>query len=242
MQEHKKSYITHDIKIPEIISGNPFLILMLEHLEIGLGLQEKTISDLCKENNIDEGLFLTMINLYAGNTPSETVSYSPGVIGKIILYLRNSHQYYLEEKYPLIKSYIEEINSLNNGSREIKMIGMFFENYFREVSEHLDYENSIVFPYVTSLNDILNGKEDFKAGNYSVKDYLEHHNDIEEKLEDLYNLLIRYIPQKNDGRLRRKLLFALFELEYDLKIHSMIEEKILIPLVEEMEFIRNSSL
>jgi len=70
---------------------------------------------------------------------------------------------------------------------------------------------------------------------YSVKEYQDHHNDIEEKLTDLKNLLIKYLPQKEDQQIRRKLLFSLFELEYDLNIHSRIEDNILVPLAELME-------
>jgi regulator of cell morphogenesis and NO signaling len=70
---------------------------------------------------------------------------------------------------------------------------------------------------------------------YSVVEYQEHRNDIEEKLNDLKSLLIKYLPPKNDQTIRRKLLFLLSELEYDLNIHSKIEELILIPLVVAME-------
>ena len=70
---------------------------------------------------------------------------------------------------------------------------------------------------------------------YSVIKYRDRHNDIEEKLTDLKNLLIKYLPQKNDQQIRRKLLFSLFELEFDIHIHTRIEESILIPLVEKLE-------
>ena len=127
------------------------------------------------------------------------------------------------------------INSINDHP-EIFMIGKFFDKYFKEVVEHLDYEDDVVFPYVLGLNDQLALKSPINTtASYSVTEYREHHNDIEEKLTDLNNLLIKYIPQKNDQQIRRKLLLILFELEYDLKIHSLIEETILIPMVEKME-------
>jgi len=72
-------------------------------------------------------------------------------------------------------------------------------------------------------------------GNYSVSDYQEHHDNIEDKLEDLKNLLLKHLPLDNDQQIRRKLLFSLFELEYDLTIHTRIEDEILIPLVEKLE-------
>jgi len=105
-----------------------------------------------------------------------------------------------------------------------------------EVIEHLDYENEVVFPYVLNLDKLLNSKDPGSyTPAYSVTEYREHHDDIEEKLNDLKNLLIKYMPQKDDRQIRRKLLLCLFELEFDLNIHSRIEESILIPLVEKME-------
>lgn len=229
------TYIVPGMKMSEIITENPYLLLLLEHLEVKIELHEKTISDICNDYSIDEDLFLAMANLYSGNKPEETVEYSTSVIRTIISYLKNSHRYYLEDMYPLIESRIKEINIIND-SPEIQMIGKFFDKYFIEVSEHLRYENNVVFPYVIGLDNALNG---LHAGiiesSYKVKDYREHHDDIEEKLEDLYNLLIKYMPQKNDGKIRRKLLFNLYELEYDLKVHSLVEERLLIPIVEEME-------
>jgi regulator of cell morphogenesis and NO signaling len=223
------------MKIADIIPGNPYLLLMLEHLAIDLEVRDKTIEQICGENDINTELFLTIANLFNGfDTPSVS-EYSSGNIKTIIRYLENSHQYYLKEKYPQIRLYIEDINKKNNHA-EILMLGKFFDKYFSEVAAHLDYENAVVFPYVLNLDNLLTSKD---AGNYlsnySVTEYREHHDDIEEKLNDLKSLLIKYMPQKNDRQERRKLLLCLFELEYDLNIHSRIEESILIPLVEKME-------
>ena len=66
------------------------------------------------------------------------------------------------------------------------MIGKFFDKYFMEVTEHLDYENDVVFPYVPNLNNLLTRKNyDNAVSSYSVTQYREHHDDIEEKLTDL---------------------------------------------------------
>lgn len=235
MHHTNKMFIISEMKISDVIIGNPYLILMLEHLGINMEVHEKTIEQICNESNISTELFLTIANLFNGFKPLPIIEYSSNDIQTIIKYLKNSHQYYLEEKYPQIQNYIEKINKINDHA-EIFMIGKFFDKYFMEVTEHLDYENDVVFPYVLDLNNLLSHKNpDNTVSSYSVTEYREHHDDIEEKLTDLNNLLIKYLPQKNDQQIRRKLLFCLFELEYDLKIHSQIEETILIPLVEKME-------
>jgi regulator of cell morphogenesis and NO signaling len=223
------------MKTSDIIISNPYLILMLEHLDIDMEVREKTIEQLCRENRISNELFITIANLFNGIKPSPLTEYSSGDILIIIKYLKNCHKYYLDEKYPLIKNYIGAINRINNHS-EILMIGKFFDKYFKEVIEHLDYEDEVVFPYILDLNVQLSSKKASNIeSNYSVTDYREHHNDIEEKLTDLNNLLIKYIPQQNDQQVRRQLLLSIFELEYDLNIHSQIEETVLVPMVEKME-------
>lgn len=241
MHHKNKMFIISEMKISDIIISNPYLMLMLEHLEINMEVHEKTVEQICNENNIRSGLFLTIANLFNGFKPSPMTEYSSNDIQTIINYLKNSHQYYLKEKYPQIQDYIKQIYQINNHP-EILMIDKFFDKYFIEVTEHLDYENQVVFPYVLNLDNKLSQKNyEDKMSSYSVTEYREHHNDIEEKLTDLKNLLIKYLTQKGDQQLRRKLLFCLFELEYDLNIHSQIEDSILIPLVEKMEQLAKQS-
>lgn len=235
MQQSNRMFILSEMKIAEIIIGNPCLLLMMEHLEIDMEVREKTIEQICNENNISTDLFLAITGLFNGIKPSQLPEYSHRNIISIIKYLENSHKYYLNEKYPQIRAYIEDINKINTHP-EIPLIGKFFEKYFLEVLAHLDYEDRVVFPYVLNLNNSMAQKGAEKGvSSYSVTEYREHHDDIEEKLTDLKNLLIKYIPLKGDRQIRRKLLLCLSELEFDLKIHSRIEVSILIPLVEKME-------
>ena len=235
MQQKNKMFIVSEMKTSDIIINNPYLMLMFEHFGINMEVHEKSVEQICFENNISTGLFLMIANLFNGYKATPIIDYSSNEIQTIVHYLRNSHQYYLEEKYPQIQDYIKQIYQINNHP-EILMIEKFFNKYFKEVREHLDYENKVVFPHVLNLDNKLSHKNpEYTLSSYSVTEYREHHNDIEEKLTDLNNLLIKYMPQKGDQQLRRKLLFCLFELEYDLNIHSQIEDSILIPLVEKME-------
>ena len=86
----------------------------------------------------------------------------------------------------------------------------------------------------TSANCLGNDFNGSKSA-FSVNEYREHHTDIETKLTDLKNLLLRHITIKDDLTIRRKFLYSLFELESDLQIHSQVEELILLPLVESIE-------
>lgn len=228
-------YLTPDLKMSDVILNNPYLLLLLEHFGIDVPLQDKSLNTVCEENNLNTELFLTFANLYNGVKYTPKVPLSFNDTHAIINYLKNNHKFYSEEIYPNILSTINQMAEVNN-YKEMALVPKFFVDYFNEVSDHLDYENRVVYPYVLDLYEqIKNLKYTKKKTKYSVVEYKEHHNDIEEKLNDLKNLLIKYLPQKDDQELRRRLILSLFELEYDLNIHSQIEDLLLIPLVAKME-------
>lgn len=235
MYQKTTHLVNPEMKVSEMILENPHLMLMLEHFGIGLALHEKTIEQVCHENAINVGLFLTFANLFNGIDTVASSDSSIHDVPTIIRYLQTSHLYYLEEKLPKIRRYIRKMSELNDSS-EILLAEKFFNEYYNEIIEHLNYENELVYPYILNLhNSLINQSSIGNLKNFSVQEYQDHHNDIEEKLTDLKNLLIKYLPQKEDHQIRRKLLFSLFELEYDLNIHSRIEDKILVPLAVMME-------
>jgi regulator of cell morphogenesis and NO signaling len=52
---------------------------------------------------------------------------------------------------------------------------------------------------------------------------------------DLKNIIIKYLPPNYDLNIGNSLLASLFMFEKDLKNHSRIEDKILIPKVRQLE-------
>lgn len=230
MYQTIRTFIRPEIKIADLIFENPYLLLLLEHFNLDLVMHDKTVSQICRENEIDENTFILFANLYNGYSATGIEKIDYHHIETIIHFLNNSHQYFKNDKYPEIQGYISNLLQ-TDASAEIKMIGYFFNDYFMEVTEHLNYEEKVAFPYFRSL---LKTKivEDAGIGlKFSSTEYLEHHTDIESKLTDLKNLLLKHISLKNSPELRRKLIFSLIELEYVLNIHSIIEEEVLIPLV-----------
>jgi regulator of cell morphogenesis and NO signaling len=234
MYQTTKTFIKPDIKMADLIFENPYLLLLLEHFGLDLVMHDKTVRQLCFENKINEKVFIPFANLYNGFSPSASDVFEFEHIETIIGFLRNSHYYFKYDKYPEIQDHIKKLFE-KNPTAEIRMIEKFFNDYFLEVSEHLDYEEGVAFPYFRSLLQNKAPKHNEEVTRYSGTEYLEHHTDIESKLTDLKNLLLRHVSLKSDPVNRRKLLFSLIELEYVLSIHSLIEETILIPLVIKLE-------
>ena len=216
-------------QIAEIILNNHFLLLVLERFGIKLGIQEKTIKEICVEHNININVFMAIFNLHIN--PKKTIDLQLQIedIKVIINYLENSHKYYKTEVLPKLTKQIKSITK-NNSDLPFVLIERFFEEYEEEVLKHLEYEETKVYPYAINL---ISGNN--KKTGYKINDYKNHHDDIETKLLDLKNLLIKHIPVKDDQIFRRNLLFELFRFEKDLRIHTIIEENIFVPAIEKIE-------
>lgn len=220
---------TKEVKIADIIEQDYKQVLLLEHLGIPLIVKEKTVADICKDNNINPDLYLHFAMLFGNKLPSNVPDFNSDDIKCIVKYLKNCHNYYLNERANKIIHYVKLISEETNCTG-IRLLEDFVKNYIDEIKKHFSYENDIVFPYMISL-----ANKDNKPANYSVIDYKHHHDNIDETLADIKGLLIKYLPFEDNKHLRRKLLNCLFDLEHDLKIHTLIEDTVLIPLVENFE-------
>ncbi|MFO7723179.1 MAG: hemerythrin domain-containing protein [Bacteroidales bacterium] len=227
----KKTLVRPGLRMSDLVFENPALLRLMEHMQMDFLVHDHTVSQVCAAHGIREGLFIMLCNLYNGHHPAthEIDAVNAEELTSVVDLLKQAHRYYTEEQYPAITKLIKALQVLNSRP-EIGLVETFFAEYFAEVLEHLNYEDEIAFPYIIGLTTHQAGD-----GLFSVKEYLDHHTDIESKLSDLKALLLQHIEVEEDRKVRRMLLIALTDLETDLEIHSLIEEQILIPVVERME-------
>lgn len=225
-----KTFITPQVSITRLIKENPLILLVLENFGIFHFPKGSTVHQICKNNQLNESLFIQICNLHNGYYIDHTIEYDSSILNEIIHYLHNSHIYYREDKYPEILNDIQKL-SKNKHLDILLIIETYFEEYFHEVNEHIEYEEETAFPYFRSLNNNNNNQK----SDFSSLTYQEHHTDIESKLNDLKELFIEHVNFDTPNALRRKILNDLSELEFELKVHSQIEDLILIPLVDRIE-------
>ena len=98
-----------------------------------------------------------------------------------------------------------------------------------ELRRHFTYEDKVVFPYVESVLSHT-GKAD-----YNILQYEENHSNVDEKLADLKNILMKYLPRECGTGPVAEVLDIIFLLQDDLRRHTVIEDDILVPLVNRIE-------
>jgi|SRR6056297_39156 len=226
--------ITKQDKLANILYKYPQLILVLERLNIFPGLGEKTIEQIATEKRIDSDLLMVLLKMQLDPEHTPNIELPVDTIKSIVEYLSVSHEYYTQELYPVIAENIALLAEKNDHT-SIQMVKQFFAEYRNEADRHFEYENDIAFPYILSLYAENQKLPDEISAEYSVDTYRENHDNIEEKLDDLKQLLIKYLPFDEDYRIRRNIILSLDRLDADLKAHAKIEDEILIPLVRQLE-------
>ena len=219
------------MKVSDLLANDGNLLSILQRLDIKLGFGEATVAELCARYGISAELFLIICNIYSfGNYRPEVDSLGESDIKSITTYLRASHRFYTGVCFPAIHDSVHRlVEELDEMSR--RLIDKFYDDYDNEVNNHFRYEEEVVFPYIESL--IAGGVCD--RNKYSISLFGHNHSNINEKLNDLKNIIIKYLGEEFSSPVRFELLNNIYNVEKDLRKHSLIEDRLLVPLVEKLE-------
>lgn len=222
--------IDYDTKMADLIINNQQILYMLDRFNIPLGFKDSSIKDLAEENNVDKEALLAITQLII-NEESHMENCNKESLKDLLSFLDNSHKSF-RDKIASLKIIIDKFSEDISGKYEI-LLKSFYNEYIEDIKQHFLYEEENVFPYIMTLY-----KKDIQLKRSCVKnitDFEGNHSDTELKLKDLKNILIKYLPASIESKYRNKILYCLYDLEPDLFLHSEVENKILIPLVKQIE-------
>ncbi len=239
---NKNLPFTAKTKMADVIHLDYRLIPIIGRFGIEYGFGNKTVIEVCDDFNINVWFFLEIVNSYHNHEYFPKKQLQNFSARLIIDYLRNTHSYYLKNKVPEIEGYIDEMEKSvsEKNLKNIQLLNSFFNEYKNELKKHLEREDHHVFPYILDLERSLEEKNILpelllQVQKESIEIYERTHDDIEMKLGDLKNLIMRHLPPILCKELCQKLLTELFRLEADLENHARIEDKVLIPKVKLLE-------
>lgn len=219
-------------KMSDLILENHSLLLVISRFGLSLGFGDKTVKEVCETSGIDCSTFLVVVNFLSEDNFEIDIDnvYDNISIESIISYLKNAHTYFLNFKLPAIRTKL--LQAVNTGEQSIPysiLFTKFFDEYVAEVQKHMNYEDNVVFPYVLQLQK---GQKDRK---YSISIFQQRHNEIDSKLEELKNILIKYYPAKGNNHLFTEVLFDILSCEIDLASHNRVEDYLFVPSIEAIE-------
>lgn len=225
----KLRLFSSDSRLSDLITAHPSLLSLLTRLGISLGFGDRSIADVCQSSGVDTGFFLLICNVYTFNNfvPRTAAILGTDMTG-LVPYLEKSHLYYVDKRLPHIECHLDAI-AHKLGGRIGQVFISFFNEYKQEVEAHFAHEERDVFPHIRAL---MAGEQDTT---YSIGEFLHTHSDIEGKLDDLLNIVFKYLPPQVDDDNVLDVVYDILRLSEDLKKHTFIEEKIMVPLVQHLE-------
>lgn len=240
--------IDQNMKMADIVLHDPTLVPIINRFGIHLGMGDRTIREICLEHDLHLEFFITILNAFHDKLyfPKEQLKNFPPNL--LINYLLKAHRYFLDDKLPEIATLIKEaVQEADVNKKKYAIIEKFLIHYKKEFSHHIDREEEKVFPYILKLEhaqSIEQSIEDIESllQEYPIAEYREEHEDVEEKIFDLKNIIVRHLPTPNNDRLWYQILREIFTLEKELNEHTRIEDLILIPKVEAMEIALKSKV
>jgi len=225
----KSRLFSSESRLSDLITAHPSLLTLLTRLGISLGFGDRSIDDVCETSGVDTAFFLLICNVYTFNNyvPSTAAILGTDMSG-LVPYLEKSHKYYVDKRLPHIERHLDAI-AQNLDGRIGQVFISFYKDYKQEVEAHFLHEEQDVFPHIRAL---MQGKLDTT---YSIGEFLHTHSDIEGKLDDLLNIVFKYLPPRVDDDNVLDVVYDILRLSEDLKKHTFIEEKIMVPLVKHLE-------
>lgn len=215
-------------KMSDLIGENYPMVLVMSRFGIALGFGEKNIGEVCRQNGVDTHTFLTVVNFLTEDAMVPASEIDKGLsVESLITYLHNAHDYFLNFRLPHIRRKLVE--AIEECPKDVAfVITRFFDEYAEEVNKHMSYEEKTVFPYVRGL---LDGMKDAR---YNITIFRKRHDQIEMKITELKNILLKYYPGPGSNLLN-SVLFDIFATEQDLASHNHVEDYLFVPVILALE-------
>ncbi|MDR0989054.1 MAG: LuxR C-terminal-related transcriptional regulator [Prevotellaceae bacterium] len=222
------TYLPSD-KMSDLISDNFSLLMVMSRFGLSLGFGDKSVREVCEAQGVDTRTFLAVANFINSDHYTYTDTEESFSVAALMDYLKRAHTYFLKFNLPGIRRKL--IESLDYaGSDELSVLILkFYDEYAREVRRHMEYEDKTVFRYVDGL---LQGQ---LSDSFNIATFAGKHSQIEVKLKELKNIIIKYYPRKEDNDSLNAVLFDIFNCEQDLASHCRVEDELFVPAVSRIE-------
>ncbi len=225
----------------DAILENSQIISLLPRFDIELGFGEKTVGEVCSDNGVNTAFFLEIVNSYVNEEYVAETNFSLFSLSTVVEYLKKTHAHYLKIELPKIENNTFSLinNSLLSNDKK-NLVTTFFNDYKKEFIDHIMKEEEKVLPYILEIEkQAAKTKPDLdfvkKLNSYSISQFAHEHDRLEDSLANLATLIIKYLPPFKNRVLCDLILSDLFSLKEDLIDHALMEDKVLVPKVADLE-------
>lgn len=182
------------------------LVPVINRFNIGFGLGNKTIEEICKESDINIHFLISIVNLYLKENYQPDAWLQHFDVAVVLEYLKNSVETYVNYSVSNIEKHFTPLIAMSNSdNKDLKLLHNLFYQFKGEISDHL--------------------KQD-----------LEHITDYPiELLNDLKTIMIKHISNPVNQNLAYSVVFSIDALEKELDFYNRIMNRIVRPKLDKLD-------
>lgn len=200
----------------------------------------RTISEACERKKLDPSQLINELRNTIINV-EQNIDFNSWELDLLADYIEKTHHRYVVTKIEEIKPYLNKVTRVHGEHNpELKEIEILFNQSAQELSQHLQKEEMILFPFIRNMvNSKMEEKPLFFPHFGTVENPIammkhEHQNEGErfEKIAELSN---NYTPPSHACNTYRVTFALLKEFEDNLHQYIHLENNILFPKAIKME-------
>lgn len=190
---------------------------------------DKSLDVACKEQKMDKAVVLDQLNELVKTELAPNLNFNEWELGFLADYIVNTHHKFVQKSLPDALFYTHKIATVHGDNHpELIEIAYLFEEINRELLQHLQHEEEVLFP---AIKDMLktNRKEEKEIIVSEITRMKGEHEYAGEAMDKINRLSKNYeVPE--DGCGSYKLAYTMLNrFEDDLHVHVHLENNILYP-------------
>lgn len=202
----------------------------------------KTIKEACDNKGIDyQKVEQALRQLKETEADSEQHNYNQWSPDFLVDYIINNHHHYSRNKLPEIHQYAKKVAAVHGRTySQLKELYSVFASLHEEMIDHLDKEETILFPYIKQMTEARKkGQQldtpDFGEAADPIAMMKEEHDEAGDAMRKIRELTEDFTPPEDACTTFRVLFENLEAFEKDLHKHVHLENNILFPKALELE-------
>lgn len=219
--------ITFNTHLRDIVLADPTVVTVLNRFDIRLGVGDNTVKSICQEKGLDAHFLVNILNAYLFPDYFPEDAHQGFDAELIISYLSKTNAYYEHFSLPNVERHFGLLIGKSGNDNNLPLMLRFFMEVKTELLTRISQDRTGWFSQIIELN----AKQGRQLLSEPVKVTDDDETDsIEDKIDDLVNMLVMHLKGDYDLNLCQAVLIALTSLKKDIVQNNRIRNRILRPV------------
>jgi regulator of cell morphogenesis and NO signaling len=228
--------------VRDIALHQPTAIRVFDHLGIDYCCGgDQSLASACAAIHLDTHAVLLALEFAAGRSSLPTPDWSLASLELLCAHLIVKHHAFARREFPRLLALSSNVLARHGANHpELAAIHTTLDQLDRDINRHLAKEESVLFPFIVSLERSLTSRNHILTNSYGflpepVAILAHDHVEATELFSRLRQLSHNFTPPRGVCLTYRLFFTGLQDLEHDLRQHMYLESNILFPRALKLE-------